>query len=79
MLDAEAVAAGVRPERGWHSNATWPLIQLLAVLGLVYNVKTPETSVHFAAKQRMPKQPLRQTDREWHIQQPRETQELLVA
>jgi len=79
VLDTEAVAAGVRPERGWHPDATWRLIQLLAVLGLVCNVKTPKTTVHFAAKQLVPNQPLQQTHREWHIQEPPETQELLAA
>jgi fatty-acid desaturase len=78
-LDAEAVAAGVRPDRGWHPDATWRLIQLLAMLGLIYNVKKPKVTIHFADMQLVPSQPLRQTHREWHIQEPPETQRLLAA
>jgi len=78
-LDAAAVAAGAKPERGWHPDATWRLIQLLAMLGLIYNVKQPKMTVHFADKQLVPSQSLRQTHREWHIEEPEETQELLTA
>ena len=66
-LDAEAVAAGAKPERGWHPDATWRLIQLLAMLGLIYKVKKPKVTVHFAGKQLVPNQSLRQTHREWHM------------
>jgi len=78
-LDAAAVAAGVKPERGWHPDATWRLIQLLAMLGLIYNVKQPKATIHFADKQLMPSQSLRQTHREWHMSEPEETQELLAS
>jgi fatty-acid desaturase len=79
VLDAEAEAAGVEPERGWHPDATWRLIQFLAMLGLIYNVKKPKVTVHFADKQLVPSQSLRQTHREWHIEEPKETQELLAS
>ena len=79
VLDKEAVAAGAKPDRGWHPDATWRLIQLLATLGLIYNVKKPKATIHFAARQLVPNQSLRQTHREWHIQEPAETQELLAA
>jgi hypothetical protein len=49
------------------------------MLGLIYNVKKPKVTIHFAAKQLVPNQSLRQTHREWHIQEPAETQELLAA
>jgi len=78
-LDPEAAAARARPDRGWRPDATWRLIQLLTMLGLVYNVKEPKTTVHFAAKQLVPNQPLRQTHREWHIQEPPEIRDLLAA
>jgi len=38
VLDAAAVA---NPERGWHPDATWRLIQVLAALRLVDRVKKP--------------------------------------
>ena len=78
-LDAEALAAGAKPERGWRPDATWRLIQLLAMVGLIYKVKKPKTIVHFAGKQLVPSQPLRQTHLEWHINEPEEVQELLAA
>jgi hypothetical protein len=80
-LDADAAAAGVRPERGWHPDATWRLIQLLAALGLIYKVKQPRVTVHFAGKQLVPSQSLRQTHLKctWHIKEPEEVQELLAA
>jgi fatty-acid desaturase len=79
VLDADAVAAGAKPERGWHPDATWRLIQLLARLGLVYKVKTPKERVYFAAKQLAPNPSLRQTHREWHIEEPEETHGVLVS
>ena len=60
-------------------NGTWRLIQLLAMLDLVYKVKTPKTTVHFADKQLVPNQSLRQTHLKWHIKEPEEVQELLAA
>jgi stearoyl-CoA desaturase (delta-9 desaturase) len=78
-LDAEAAAAGVKPERGWHPDATWRLIQLLAMLGLIRNVKQPKATIYFADKQLVPSLPLRQTHREWHMSEPAETQELLAS
>ena len=47
-LDAEALAAGARPDRGWRPDATWRLIQLLAMAGLIYKVKKPKLRVHLA-------------------------------
>ena len=47
-LDADAVRAGFRPDRGWRPDATWRLIQLLAAVKLVYAVRQPRRSVHFA-------------------------------
>jgi fatty-acid desaturase len=79
VLDAEAQAAGIKPERGRHPDATWRLIQLLAMLGLIYKVKQPKVKVYFAGKQLAPNQSLRQTHLEWHIKEPEETQDLLAA
>ena len=53
-LDAEALAAGVRPDRHWRPDATWRLIQLLATLGLIYKVKRPKVRIYFADKQLAP-------------------------
>jgi stearoyl-CoA desaturase (Delta-9 desaturase) len=78
-LDAEALAAGAKPDRGWRPDATWRLIQLLAMLGLIYKVKKPRMKVHFAGKQLVPNQSLRQTHLEWHIEEPPELPELLAA
>ena len=78
-LDAEAPAAGIKPDHGWHPDATWRLIQLLAMLDLIYKMKTPKTTVHFAGKQLVPNQSLRQTHLKWHIKEPEEVQELLAA
>ena len=64
---------------GWHPDATWRLIQLPAMLGLVYNVKKPKVIIHSADKQLAPSQSLRQTRRDWHIQEPPQTQRLLAA
>ena len=68
-----------RPERGWHPDATWRLIQLLAMLGLIYKVKKPKAKVHFAGKQLAPSQSLRQTHRERHMKEPEDTEELLAS
>ena len=78
-LDAEAVAAGARPDRGWRPDATWRLIQLLALLGLVYKVKAPKAQVYFADKQLVPSPPLRPTRREWPASGPREPRELVAS
>ena len=43
------------------------------------NVKQPKTTVHFAARQLVPNQPLRQTHREWHIKEPPEIRDILAA
>jgi fatty-acid desaturase len=40
-MDAEALAAGAKRERGWRPDATWRLVQILAMLGLIYKVKRP--------------------------------------
>jgi stearoyl-CoA desaturase (delta-9 desaturase) len=79
VLDPEAVAAGVEPDRGWRPDLTWRLIQLLAAAGLIYKLKKPKTTVHFADKQLVPNQPLRQTHREWHIKEPPEIRDFLAA
>ena len=47
------------------------------MLGLIYNVKQPKAVIHFAGKQLVPSQSLRQTHREWQMSEPEETQELL--
>ena len=47
--------------------------------GLIYKVKKPKMTVHFAVKQLVPNQPLRQTHLQWHIKEPEEVQELLAA
>ena len=78
-LDAEALAAGARPDRGWRPDATWRLIQLLAKAGLIYKVKEPRAKLYFADKQLAPSPPLRQTHREWHIKDPEGVPETLVA
>jgi hypothetical protein len=78
-LDPEALAAGIKPDRGWRPDATWRLIQLLAMLGLIYKVKKPKMTVHFAGKQLMPNPSLRQTHLEWNIKEPGEVQELLAV
>jgi len=77
--DADALAAGARPGRGWHPDATWRLIQLRAGFGLIYKVRKPKVKVYFAAKQLVPNSSLRRTHREWHIEEPQETQELLAS
>jgi hypothetical protein len=41
VLDAEAVATGANPERGWHPDATWRLIQLLTGVGLGLQAPNP--------------------------------------
>jgi hypothetical protein len=43
--DADALAAGAKPDRGWRPDATWRLIQLLAMLGLIYKAKKPKMTV----------------------------------
>ena len=78
-LDAEAVAAGARPDRGWRPDATWRLIQLLAMLGLIYKVKRPKATVYFADKQLLPSQSLRQTHLEWRIEEPEDTRQLVAS
>ncbi len=42
-------------------------------------LKTPKAIIHFAGKQLVPNQSLRQTHLEWHIKEPEETHELLAA
>jgi stearoyl-CoA desaturase (Delta-9 desaturase) len=76
-LDADAAAAGTRPDRGWRPDATWRIIQLFAMLGLITKVKRPKADVYFADKQLVPNQSLLQTHREWHIEEPEETRELV--
>jgi len=76
-LDADAATAGAEPDRGWRPDATWRLIQLLAMLGLITKVKRPKVTVRFADKQLLPNQSLRETHREWHIDEPEETRDLI--
>jgi stearoyl-CoA desaturase (Delta-9 desaturase) len=78
VLDAGAVAAGVRPDRGWRPDATWRLIQLLAVGGLIHKVKRPKAQFYFADKQLVPTASLRETHRDWGIPEPSEPQELVA-
>jgi hypothetical protein len=47
--------------------------------GLITKVKRPKARVCFADKQLLPSQSLRQTHREWHIEQPEETRELVAS
>jgi hypothetical protein len=49
------------------------------MLGLIYKVKKPKMTVHFAGKQLMPNPSLRQTHLEWHIEEPQELPELLAS
>lgn len=49
------------------------------MLGLICKVKKPKTTVHFADKQLVPNQSLRQTHFKWHINEPEKVQELLAA
>ena len=58
-LDPEAVRAGIRRDRGWRPDATWRLIQLLAAVHLIYDIKRVRTTVYFADKQREPNASLR--------------------
>jgi hypothetical protein len=79
VLDADAAAAGATPERGWHPDATWRLIQVLAALRLIDKVKTPKTRVCFAAKQLVPTPSLLRTHHDWHIPEPEEAPELVAS
>ena len=69
-LDAEALAAGFSPDRGWRPDATWRLIQLLVKAGLIYKVREPRVKVYFADKQQQPNPSLLQTHLRWHISEP---------
>jgi stearoyl-CoA desaturase (delta-9 desaturase) len=79
VLDAGAASAGAEPDRGWRPDTTWRLIQLLEMLGLITKVKRPKATVYFADKQLLPSQSLRQTHREWRIEEPEETRELVKS
>jgi len=76
--DSGAAAAGASASRGWRPDATWRLIQLLALMGLITKMKRPKVTVHFADKQLLPSQSLQQTHREWRIEQPEEPRELVT-
>jgi fatty-acid desaturase len=78
-LDAGALASGAEPDHGWRPDATWRLIQLLAMSGLIYKVKKPKARMYFADKQLVPTQSLRQTHRDWHIEEPEELPVLLAS
>jgi hypothetical protein len=45
------IGGGDRPLAPACADATWRLIQLLAILGLICNVKQPKTTIYFADKQ----------------------------
>ena len=77
VLDADALAAGARPDRGWRPDATWRLIQLLVLLRLIGNVREPRARVCFAGKQLIPSQSLLQTHRGWQMAEPDETLDLI--
>ena len=66
-LDPEAVEAGVKRDRGWRPDATWRLIQLLAAVRLVYDLKPVRTTVYFGDKQLAPNPSLAATLRQWNI------------
>lgn len=66
-LDPEAVRAGVKRDHGWRPDATWRLIQLLAGVHLIYDLKPVRTVVYFGDKQRTPNESLIATRRQWHI------------
>ncbi len=78
-LDASALVAGAKPDRHWRPDATWRLIQLLAMLGLIYKVKQPRVQVYFADKQLAPSPSLRNTHLDWHIAEPQEPPRILVS
>lgn len=78
-LGAEALAAGIKPERGWRPRRHLAAHPAPCHGGLIYKVKKPKPTVHFTGKQLVPSQPLRQTHLEWHIKEPEEVQELLAA
>jgi len=78
-LDADALAAGAKPDRGWRPDATWRLIQVLAMVGLISKLKRPKVTVYFADKQLLPNESLRQIHREWQIEDPEETRELVSS
>ncbi len=69
-LDPEAVAAGVRPDRGWRPDATWRAIQILDRIGLIYDLRRPTRVMRFAPALRRPTPSLRQTHLDWHIDGP---------
>lgn len=58
-LDAESIAAGVKPERDFRPDFTYRMIQLLALLGLAKNLKLPPKNVNFTEAQIAPKKELR--------------------
>jgi len=70
-LDAEAIQAGARPDRGWRPDATWRVIQLLNRVGLIYSVRRPKRIVYFPVRQCNPNPSLLNTHRDWHIPEPR--------
>ena len=46
-------------------------------VGLIGKLKQPKAKVYFADKQLLPNDSLRQTHREWHIEDPEEARELV--
>ncbi len=66
-LDADAVRAGVRPDHVWRPDATWRLIQLLAAVHVIYDLKPVRTTVYFADTQRAPNPSLVATHQQWRI------------
>ncbi len=78
-LDPEAAAAGAEPDRGWRPDATWRLIQMFVMLGQIDKLKRPKVTVHFADKQLLPNESLQQIRREWHMEEPEVTRELVTS
>jgi fatty-acid desaturase len=69
-LDSEAIRAGFAKDHGWRPDATWRVIQLLARVGLVYDVRQPKRMIYFTARQCVPNPTLSDTHHEWHIPEP---------
>jgi stearoyl-CoA desaturase (delta-9 desaturase) len=66
-LDAAALRAGVVRDRGWRPDATWRVIQALARVGLVHDLRRPARTMYFPARQCTPNPSLEQTRQAWHL------------
>jgi stearoyl-CoA desaturase (delta-9 desaturase) len=58
-LDDEAIDAGVKPDRRWRPDFTWRCIQVLALVHLVWGLKTPKKIIYFNDAAIAPKKELR--------------------